>query len=427
MKDVTWTDYTAQIQDYSLSQGEPEWLLNRRIQALEKIETLALPMIERVKIHRWPLTEVTTMIDDTVSGAVYDFEQVENNPLIVQHSTQTLVEQMPAHLIEKGVILTDIQTAVQDHSDLVEKALMQQAVHYDEDRLTAFHMAFMNSGIFLYIPKNVAIEEPVEALFYQDSHANTNFVKHVLIVAEENSEVSYLERFQTVGEGTEKATANIVVEVIAKQGAKVKFAAIDQLGEHVTTYINRRANVGRDASVDWAIGIMNDGNVVADFDSDLVGEGSHSEVKAVAISAGRQTQGIDTRVTNSGRHSVGHILQHGVIRERGTLTFNGIGHILKGAVGADAQQESRVLMLSDQARGDANPILLIDENEVTAGHAASVGRVDPEEMYYLMSRSLEKTEAERLVIRGFLGSVLTAIPIKAVRDELAEVIERKLS
>lgn len=427
MKDVTWTDYTAQIQDYSLSQGEPEWLLNRRIQALEKIETLALPMIERVKIHRWPLTEVTTMIDDTVSGAVYDFEQVENNPLIVQHSTQTLVEQMPAHLIEKGVILTDIQTAVQDHSDLVEKALMQQAVHYDEDKLTAFHMAFMNSGIFLYIPKNVAIEEPVEALFYQDSHANTNFVKHVLIVAEENSEVSYLERFQTVGEGTEKATANIVVEVIAKQGAKVKFAAIDQLGEHVTTYINRRANVGRDASVDWAIGIMNDGNVVADFDSDLVGEGSHSEVKAVAISAGRQTQGIDTRVTNSGRHSVGHILQHGVIRERGTLTFNGIGHILKGAVGADAQQESRVLMLSDQARGDANPILLIDENEVTAGHAASVGRVDPEEMYYLMSRGLEKTEAERLVIRGFLGSVLTAIPIKAVRDELAEVIERKLS
>ncbi|WCG21837.1 Fe-S cluster assembly protein SufD [Vagococcus lutrae] len=427
MKDVTWTDYTAQIQDYSLSQGEPEWLLNRRIQALEKIETLALPMIERVKIHRWPLTEVTTMIDDTVSGAVYDFEQVENNPLIVQHSTQTLVEQMPAHLIEKGVILTDIQTAVQEHSDLVEKALMQQAVHYDEDKLTAFHMAFMNSGIFLYIPKNVAIEEPVEALFYQDSHANTNFVKHVLIVAEENSEVSYLERFQTVGEGTEKATANIVVEVIAKQGAKVKFAAIDQLGEHVTTYINRRANVGRDASVDWAIGIMNDGNVVADFDSDLVGEGSHSEVKAVAISAGRQTQGIDTRITNSGRHSVGHILQHGVIRERGTLTFNGIGHILKGAVGADAQQESRVLMLSDQARGDANPILLIDENEVTAGHAASVGRVDPEEMYYLMSRGLEKTEAERLVIRGFLGSVLTAIPIKAVRDELAEVIERKLS
>ena len=124
---------------------------------------------------------------------------------------------------------------------------------------------------------------------------------------------------------------------------------------------------------------------------------------------------------------MGHILQHGVIREKGTLTFNGIGHIIKGAKQADAQQESRVLMLSDQARGDANPILLIDENEVTAGHAASVGRVDPEEMYYLMSRGLKKADAERLVIRGFLGGVLTAIPIKTVQQELVDVIEGKLN
>lgn len=173
--------------------------------------------------------------------------------------------------------------------------------------------------------------------------------------------------------------------------------------------MNRRGYIMRDAYVDWALGVMNDGDVVADFDSDLVGDGAHAEVKVVAISGGRQTQGIDTRVTNKAPHTIGHILQHGVIRERGTLTFNGIGHILKKAKGADAQQESRVLMLSDKARGDANPILLIDENEVTAGHAASVGRVDPEEMYYLMSRGLRKEEAERLVIRGFLGSVLTAI------------------
>jgi len=146
----------------------------------------------------------------------------------------------------------------------------------------------------------------------------------------------------------------------------------------------------------------------------------------VAISSGKQIQGIDTRVTNMAPHSIGHILQHGVIRDKATLTFNGIGHILKGAKGSDAQQESRVLMLSDHARGDANPILLIDENEVTAGHAASIGRVDPEEMYYLMSRGLRKADAERLVIRGFLGSVLTAIPIKEVQKELVEVIERKL-
>ena len=174
------------------------------------------------------------------------------------------------------------------------------------------------------------------------------------------------------------------------------------------------------------IGIMNEGNVIADFDSDLYGDGSQANLKVVAASSGRQVQGVDTRVTNYGCHTVGHILQHGVILERGTLTFNGVGHIVKGAKGADAQQESRVLMLSDKARSDANPILLIDENDVTAGHAASIGQVDPEDMYYLMSRGIDKETAERLVIRGFLGTVITEIPVKEVRDEMIAVLDSKL-
>lgn len=190
--------------------------------------------------------------------------------------------------------------------------------------------------------------------------------------------------------------------------------------------MSRRGRLDKDASIDWALSIMNEGNVVADFDSDLVGQGSQADLKVVAVSSGRQVQGIDTRVTNYGQHTIGHILQHGVILERGTLTFNGIGHILKGAKGADAQQESRVLMLSDQARSDANPILLIDENEVTAGHAASIGQVDPEDMYYLMSRGLDQDTAERLVIRGFLGAVIAEIPIPSVRQEIIKGLDGKL-
>ena len=351
---------------------------------------------------------------------------MKDNPVLVQQGTWTTFEQLSTELAEKGVIFTDLFTALQEHPDLVKEYYMQKAVKMDEDQLTALHAAFMNTGLFLYVPKNVVIDEPIEALFFQAGDIAQHYFKHVLIVADEHSEFSYLERFQTTGEELKKVSGNIVVEVIAKAGAKVKYSAVDQLGESITSYMNRRGYIMRDATVDWAIGVMNDGNVIADFDSDLVGEGAHSEVKIVAISSGKQTQGIDTRVTNKAPHTIGHILQHGVIRERGALTFNGIGHILKGAKGADAQQESRVLMLSDKARGDANPILLIDENEVTAGHAASVGRVDPEEMYYLMSRGLHKEEAERLVIRGFLGSVLTAIPVEAVRKELVEVIEGKL-
>ena len=424
-------DYLDAVNVFSALKEEPAWMLEMRQAALDKVETLPFPVIERVKYERWPLfsiDEATLQGEITLDEAMLpSFDEMNDRPILIQQDETTVFEQLPQHLIEQGVIFTDLFTAMQEHPELVKEHFMTKAVPFDEDKMTAAHVAFLTSGMFLYVPKNVVVEEPIESIFYHNGNKNNHFYKHLLIVADTNSEFSYLERFMTKGEEAQKISANIVVEVIAKAGSKVKYSAIDQLGVNLSTYMNRRGYILRDASVDWAIGVMNDGNIVADFDSDLVGEGSHSEVKVVAISAGRQTQAIDTRVTNKASHSIGHILQHGVIRERGTLTFNGIGHILKGAKGADAQQESRVLMLSDQARGDANPILLIDENEVTAGHAASVGRVDPEEMYYLMSRGLRKEDAERLVIRGFLGSVLTAIPVKEVQKELIDVIEGKLN
>lgn len=428
MKESNLTAYLEDISLFSASQEEPQWMLDLRMDALKQADDLALPVIERVKIHRWPLMNVGSLNEEVVGEPVLpSFDELEDNPMILQGRTTTFYEQMPTELAEQGVIFTDIFTALREHGDLVQKYFMTQAVPYNEDKLTAFHAAFMNGGVFLYVPKNVVVKEAFESLFLHNSSDTSAMVKHVLIVADDNSELNYVERIHSAGDDAKKISANIVVEVIARPGAKVKFAAIDRLGESVSTYMNRRGYVMRDASVDWALGIMNDGDVVADFDSDLVGEGAHSEVKVVAISSGRQTQGIDTRVTNKAPHSVGHILQHGVIRDRGTLTFNGIGHILKGAKGADAQQESRVLMLSDKARGDANPILLIDEFEVTAGHAASAGRLDPDELYYLMSRGLPQKEAERLVTRGFLGSVITAIPVKRVQEEFVKVIDRKLA
>ena len=385
---------------FSELHAEPSWLQELRKKAFDKIDQLELPAIERVKFHRWNLGD-GTITESEASANVPDFTALDSNLKLVQVGTQTVFEQVPQALADQGVLFTDFHTALEEIPKVVEDYFMS-SVKYDDDKLAAYHTAYFNSGAVLYIPDNVEISEPIEGIFYQDSDSDVPFNKHILIIAGKNSKFS-------------------------RSGAQVKFAAIDRLGENVTAYISRRGKLGQDASIDWAIGVMNEGNVVADFDSDLVGNGSHADLKVVALSSGRQVQGIDTRVTNFGCNSIGNILQHGVILEKGTLTFNGIGHIIKGAKGADAQQESRVLMLSDQARSDANPILLIDENDVTAGHAASIGQVDPEDMYYLMSRGLDQHTAERLVVRGFLGSVIVEIPVKEVRDEMIATIEEKLS
>lgn len=413
------------IKHFSQMHAEPEWLANLRQAAFDKIEELKLPVIERVKFHRWNLGDGTLSESETLTN-VPDFTALNDHLTLVQVGTQTVLEQLPTELAEQGVIFTDFYTALEEIPEIMEKYFMS-SVKYDEDKLAAYHTAYFNSGAVLYIPDNVEINQPIEGIFYQDSESDVPFNKHILIIAGKHSKFTYLERLETYGSGSLSATANITVEVIAQAGAQIKFSAIDRLGENVTAYISRRGKLDDDSMIDWAIGVMNEGNVIADFDSDLFGRGSHADMKVVALSRGRQIQGIDSRVTNYGCNSIGNILQHGVILEKGTLTFNGIGHIIKGAKGADAQQESRVLMLSDQARSDANPILLIDENDVTAGHAASIGQVDPEDMYYLMSRGLDKATAERLVVRGFLGSVIVEIPVKEVRAEMIENIDEILA
>lgn len=413
------------IKHFSQMHAEPEWLANLRQAAFDKIEELKLPVIERVKFHRWNLGDGTLSESETLTN-VPDFTALNDHLTLVQVGTQTVLEQLPTELAEQGVIFTDFYTALEEIPEIMEKYFMS-SVKYDEDKLAAYHTAYFNSGAVLYIPDNVEINQPIEGIFYQDSESDVPFNKHILIIAGKHSKFTYLERLETYGSGTVPVTANITVEVIAQDGAQIKFSAIDRLGENVTAYISRRGKLDDDSMIDWAIGVMNEGNVIADFDSDLFGRGSHADMKVVALSRGKQIQGIDSRVTNYGCNSIGNILQHGVILEKGTLTFNGIGHIIKGAKGVDAQQESRVLMLSDKARSDANPILLIDENDVTAGHAASIGQVDPEDMYYLMSRGLDQATAERLVVRGFLGSVIVEIPVKEVRAEMIETIDEILA
>lgn len=425
-KKTNFVSHASLVEAYSKANNEPDWMLDLRLKALDKVDSLEEPVIERLRYNRWPLWQVPELdTDETSDIDIYDYvDEKADATRVIQAGNKSAVETLPQSLVDQGVIFTDMKRALVEHPDLVKEAYMTKAVKPDENKVTAFHAAFMNSGLFLYIPKNVVIKEPLEAIFIQDALKADSYVKHVLVYADKHSQFDYVERWLTAGD--EKTSANIIVEVVANEGAQVTFSAVDLLGENTTAYFHRIGHVGRNAKIDWAIGAMNDGNVVVDLDTDLMGEASETDLKAVGISWGKQTQVIDSNVENFGDQSIGNIFQHGVILDRATLTFNGIGKIHKNAKNADAQQESRVLMLSDKSRGDANPILLIDEFEVTAGHAASVGRIDPSELYYLMSRGIPKAEAERLVIRGFLGSVIAAIPTKHVRDELVDTIERKL-
>ena len=416
------------LTNYSKESGEPQWLLDLRLQALSLAEELPLPKPDKTKITNWNFTNFQKHTVETSITSVDQLPEevkalVDGENIYVQVDNTPVVSTVKEELKAQGVIFTDIITAAKEHSDLVKKYFMQDGVKVDEHKLSALHAALMNGGAFLYVPKNVVIEEPIQAIYLQDQ-AEAVF-NHVLIVAEDNSAVTYVENYLSNNDA-EGSIFNIVTEVIANGNSKVQYGAVDNLGKGVTTYVNRRGVVGRDATLEWALGLMNDGDTISENVTNLMGDGSVGDTKTVVVGRGEQKQNFTTKVVHFGKNSDGQILKHGVMKDSASSVFNGIGKIEHGASKSNAEQESRVLMLSEKARGDANPILLIDEDDVTAGHAASAGRIDPLQLYYLMSRGISKKEAERLVIHGFLAPVVNQLPIEKVKNQLIDVIERKV-
>ena len=404
--------------------NEPQQLLTRRLNARELMEKLRLPRMQRFKFQTWPLVKEHPLKWVKSDPSLVKVDTSDDEVIKVTQLGQTMLHvNLPQTLQEQGIILTDIFTAAREYPELFNKFFMT-AIKPEENLLTAYHLAYLNAGLFLYVPKNVEIKKPIEAEIIQDSTKAEPLISHILVIADRGSRVKFIQHLATIGD--HENSANMMIELMAQENSEIDFSSLDEFGPHTHTYFKRRADIGRDAHVEWAVGLMNDGNTVGDMDSELLGDGGYANSKMIAVTTREQEVGVNNRVTNHGKHTTGLINQRGVILEDSELIFNGIGQIIHGAHGAKADQQNRVLIMSDQARGDANPILLIDENDVIAAHAASVGPVDPVQMNYLMSRGIPYKQAQRLVIRGFLGAVLDAIPDKDVRKKMIAILERKL-
>ena len=378
----------------------PTCFLNKMEIAKKTWKSLTPPQIERVDFSD------------------FDFFQSDLKDIPVFHYDAT-------QLAQSGVIIMDLFQACLTYPDLIQDNLFS-VIDSQADQVTAYNLAFLQGGLFIYVPPYLELDQALDITVLINNQKQAGFNQRILLLADHHSHFTYLERLQSQGQQANKGS--LMVEVIANEGAQVNYLALDAIDSaQGQFYLKRYGATQKDAQINWSIAAMNQANTILDLDTYLLGPGSQSYVQIVAIANQDQVQVIDSKVVNQANYSVGHIYQHGVILDQARLSFNGIGHIIKGAKQADAQQESRVLMLSDQGRGDANPILLIDEFEVTAGHAASIGQIDADQLYYLMSRGLKRKEAEYLVIRGFLGSVIHSMPSRQVQDQVIAIMDQKLA
>lgn len=422
------------IVNFSKKQGEPEWMLELRLKAFEQHGSLPMPKLEQTSIDNWNFSDVHPFVEestahglDSLPEAVRSLlsEDEEKSNIIVQKNASVLFKELDAELKAKGVIFTDLSTALKEHPELLQKHFMTEAVKPDEHRLTALHAALWSGGAFLYIPQGVEVEAPFQTLFWAEG-SEVGIHPHVLIVAEANSHVNMVVNI-VGGEEENKVVSNGLVEAFVGPGAQVRVATLHNLGAQTVESIYRRAVVDRDGQIEWIIGNLNYGDTVSDNKTQLQGQGGQADIKSITVGSGNQRYNVTSTVNHQGTYTDSEILERAVMKDKASSIINGITWIEKGASKANGQQAERVLMLSKDARGDANPILLIDENDVKAGHAASVGRIDQLQLFYLMSRGITQAEAEKLIIYGFLDPVLAEVPAESLRKRLIHLVERKLA
>lgn len=410
---------------------EPDWMRKLRRDHLDLFFQLPLPDTGKLKIEKWDFSRFSFLqSEERQIGADQGPEELsglvakDQRQFIVQENGNLLHEEIPASLQRKGVLLMDIRKALREHPDLVRRYFLKGGKREAKDRLAALHAALWNGGVFLYVPANVVIDEPL--LVYHSLTEDMALMNpHTILVLEENSQV----RFVEVKSSLQKTQGSLLsmTEIFVGKGAKLSFAGVYRLGAGTVAYDYKSAEVDADGQVDWSLGEMGDGNSVAENETRLIGQGAAATSKLIGIGTGEQKGYFTSRVFHHGKRTDSDILAKGVLLDRAVQVYSGITKIEKGATKANGEQTERIMMLSGEARGDANPILLIDEDDVKCGHAASVGRIDDTQVYYLMSRGIPRKEAERLLIFAFLQPVLEGIPLPAVRELLLKAIEGKLT
>lgn len=411
------------LQSIFSNTNEPTWFLNTRKLALYKSYTLPFPKLESMELERWNLFNVdfsTLRLENKGNVEIAEYGINSDDFAVVQKNNTIVHINIPEKYADK-VVIKDIFTAMNDYH--IKDSFMS-VVDYAESKVTAVHYTLLNAGLFIDVKDNAVIEEPLQYIVISDKEES--LFNHVTIQVGNNAKFNFIENYVN-NQKDDKAPFSLVSEVVAHEGAQINYSSItNQPGEKRGTIL-RRGLTYRDSLINWNVAAMDEADVYHDNTTNILGDGSEANLKIVTLGVKEQKTYFNSEVVNQGLSSKGDILQHGVLLDRSHIVFNGVGFIVKGATGSNAYQSSRMLTLSSEAKADANPMLLIDENDVMAGHGASLGRIDEEQLYYLQSRGLTRKESSRLLVHGFLSPVISELTVDKIKELVTVLIDEKIN
>jgi Fe-S cluster assembly protein SufD len=380
------------------SAGEPGWLTERRRKGASLVSELELP---NQKTKGWEFTDLAGLDIDSFDPAPAAVDGLGSDA-------------------DPGVaVVGSLASAAARLGDVVEGAL--GSVVSAEDPFVARNEAAWDDGLLVYVPRGERLAQPARI----DIGAGDGVTSwRTLIVLEEGAEAEVWERYSSQNGGA--GLFNGVVEIVVGPGASLRYVCEQELSERSLIFATQRAELARDASLEWiALGFGSARGKVR-METKLAGQGSSARVTGAYAGHNRQHLDFDTTQEHAAEHTFSDLAFRGVLADRATSVWRGMIRVDPGAQQTDAFQENRNLLLSNRAHADAIPGLEIEADDVRCTHAAAVAQVDPEQLFYLQSRGLPDAAAKRLVIEGFLQELVERTPEGATRDALAAAMDRRL-
>jgi Fe-S cluster assembly protein SufB len=427
------------VESISEYKDEPQWMRDFRVKAYEHFESRPTPLwggnlgqIDWNDIHYFvraseknsrDWSEVPDDIKKTFDRlGIPEAERKFLSGVGAQYESEVVYHQVNEKLEEQGVIFTDMDTALREHEDIVRE-YWATVIPPNDNKLAALNSAVWSGGSFVYVPAGVKVAMPLQAYFRINTE-NMGQFERTLIIAEEGSDVTYIEGCTAPVYSTD-SLHSAVVELIAKPGARIRYTTVQNWSQNVYNLVTKRAIAQESATVEWVDCNLGSKLTMKYPSVYLLGPEAHGEILSIAFAGDGQHQDAGGKIIHGAPRTTSSIFAKSISKDGGRSTYRGLLEVGKGATESRSKVVCDALLLDEDSRSDTYPTIRIDENDADVGHEATVSKIGDEQIFYLQSHGLDEEEASKMIVNGFIEPVTKELPMEYA-VELNRLIELQM-
>lgn len=414
------------VEQISAMKGEPQWMLDFRLKALEHFLQRPIPTwgpdlsgldLDNIYYYVRPAEAESGSWEDVPETIKNTFDKLgipeaERKFLAgvgAQYESEMVYHKIQESLEKQGVIFLSIEDGLRKHPDLFRE-YFSTVIPIEDNKFAALNSAVWSGGSFIYVPKGVKVDLPLQA-YFRLNVANIGQFERTLIIADEGSQIHYVEGC-TAPIYTTDSFHSGVIEIVVKKGARVRYTTIQNWSTNVYNLVTQRALVNEGATMEWVDANLGSKLTMKYPSCYLIGPRAHGEILSMAFAGPGQHQDAGCKVLHFAPHTSSKITSKSISKGGGRSSYRGLLKVYKGAYDVKSNAVCDALLLDDRARSDTYPTIEIDEDDVTIGHEASVSKVGEEQLFYLMSRGLSPEDAMTMVVSGFIEPLVKELPME---------------